>query len=119
MSRGPGRWQRAILDALTASEWILLCDVLPPGPTRAQLLACRRAANRLEAQGLVQTRALTRRLVRGLTPEQRKQVGETILLRPGVELDRDRIYQERIRPLHDGITHRNCVTCDIARSLGR
>jgi hypothetical protein len=29
MSRGPGRWQRAILEALEASEWRYLHDLIP------------------------------------------------------------------------------------------
>jgi hypothetical protein len=53
MSRGPGRWQRAILDALQAQDYISLWYILPRGHTRGQRFACRRAAQRLAQQGRV------------------------------------------------------------------
>jgi hypothetical protein len=96
MSRGPGRWQRAILQQLETREWILLRDVLPPEYTPTQVAACRRALKRLRAQGLVHSRRLRER---GLTGEQRKILGASVVLRPGVELDEAAIHAERVYPL--------------------
>ena len=53
MSRGPGVWQRKILDALATHEYVFLWDILPQYPTRGQRFACRRAALRLADRGLV------------------------------------------------------------------
>jgi hypothetical protein len=53
MSRGPGRWQRAILEALEAHDYIFLWHILPRGHTRGQRFACHRAAQRLAKKGLV------------------------------------------------------------------
>jgi hypothetical protein len=44
MSRGPGRWQRLILEALGRWECFYLRAVLPPGDTRSDRLAVVRAA---------------------------------------------------------------------------
>jgi hypothetical protein len=51
MSRGPGRWQQAILQALGQWECFYLRAVLPPGHTRSDQLGVVRAAHRLAAQG--------------------------------------------------------------------
>jgi hypothetical protein len=53
MSRGPGVWQRKILEALTTQEYVFLWDILPRSHTRGQRFACRRAAQRLANRGLV------------------------------------------------------------------
>jgi hypothetical protein len=47
MSRGPGVWQRKILEALKTDDVMYLRDVLPSGYTTSQRLACLRAAHRL------------------------------------------------------------------------
>ncbi len=60
MSRGPGRWQRVLLDALEAHEAASVLAVTwrqfdPAGvPTRSDLVAVRRAAHRLRELGHVQ-----------------------------------------------------------------
>ena len=56
MSRGPGRWQRAILEALQTREWIILGDILPAGSGRSARFACRRAAKHLRRAGQVELR---------------------------------------------------------------
>jgi hypothetical protein len=53
MSRGPGIWQRKILDALASQESVGLWDIRPPDCGRSQRFACRRAAQRLADRGLV------------------------------------------------------------------
>lgn len=59
MSRGPGRWQRAILDAVD-DEWtpLVKCCVDIPGEskatlTRPEVVARRRAAHTLAARGAI------------------------------------------------------------------
>lgn len=51
MSRGPGRWQRAILDNLAASESLVLVH---RGRTHSERVAILRAAHTLEERGMVQ-----------------------------------------------------------------
>jgi len=53
MSRGPGRWQRAILDALQAQDYIFSWQILPRGCGRRERFVFRRAAQRLAEQGFV------------------------------------------------------------------
>lgn len=50
MSRGPGRWQRAILDALGEAEAVVVTN---PDFTTAEQVAVRRAAHRLAADGRI------------------------------------------------------------------
>ncbi len=60
MSRGPGRWQRLLLEALEAHEAVSVLAVTwhqfdPAGvPSRSDLVAARRAAHRLRELGRVQ-----------------------------------------------------------------
>ena len=58
MSRGPGRWQRALLDGLAGRDLgavgTLAHNHLGRAPTRAEMVAARRAARRLAEDGLVQ-----------------------------------------------------------------
>ncbi len=60
MSRGPGRWQRVLLEGLARSSEVVvlyeLHDHLERAPTRAELVAARRAARRLAETG--QARAI-------------------------------------------------------------
>lgn len=53
MSRGPGRWQRAILEALQTRDWIGEWHVFPRDCGHTQRFVFRRAAERLAEQGLV------------------------------------------------------------------
>ncbi|WP_248240261.1 hypothetical protein [Microbacterium kunmingense] len=48
MSRGPGIWQRQILDRIDAGKVVILTS---PDHTHAEQNAIRRAANTLEAKG--------------------------------------------------------------------
>jgi hypothetical protein len=93
MSRGPGKWQRAILDALETHEWIFLRDVLPPEHTPSQHRACRRAARQLRTQG----RGSLDRLLRPwrLLPADGYTLGTMLVLRPGVIADYAQIYEQR------------------------
>jgi hypothetical protein len=81
MSRGPGRWQRAILDELQRREVFYLREVLPATPTRSDRLAVVRAAHRLARQG---------RLVVDVERQhwQRAARGAVVVARPGVVIDR-------------------------------
>jgi hypothetical protein len=51
LSRGHGRWQRAILDALDKHPAFHLPDLLPRRYSRAQYVALHRAAYTLHEQG--------------------------------------------------------------------
>jgi hypothetical protein len=58
MSRGPGRWQRAILERLRQQEQFFLAEIVPMSatphdPSRAAARAAMRAAHRLANQGLI------------------------------------------------------------------
>jgi hypothetical protein len=53
MSRGPGKWQRAILDELQRREVFYVRQVLPARHTRSDQLAVIRAAHRLASRGLI------------------------------------------------------------------
>jgi hypothetical protein len=95
MSRGPGRWQRTILERLTSREQYYLTEILPyhdgrPGGfCRHEQMAALRAAHRLAAQGRI---ALdTRRFWTNLlywTGERWQRLGGTIVARPGVRITR-------------------------------
>jgi transposase len=53
MGRGPGRWQRVILDALVDSEWVAIHALIPAPRTPAKRAAASRAAHTLARQGLI------------------------------------------------------------------
>lgn len=55
MSRGPGKWQRLILQRVEADGWCVVYDLLPDNRTRAQESAINRAAHLLADRGLVDT----------------------------------------------------------------
>jgi hypothetical protein len=109
MSRGPGKWQRVILDALQASEWRYLHDLIPykrktywtwlptglgkprwgedwyMGVTDTDRLAALRAAHTLADRGKITL--YTSRL----------RILPTIVARPEVTLDH---WQHAIKPSH-------------------
>jgi hypothetical protein len=95
MSRGPGRWQRAILERLHSREQYYLTEILPyhddhPGGFRRhEQMAALRAAHRLAAQGRI---ALdTRRWWTNLlywTGERWQRLGGTLVARPDVRMSR-------------------------------
>jgi hypothetical protein len=96
MSRGPGKWQRLILEALEASEWRYLHDLIPSkrkvrytwinsdsekpkwgartdmGLTASDRLAALRAAHTLARQGKIKLYASRYRML------------PTVVARPGV-----------------------------------
>ena len=53
MSKGPGKWQRAILATLADHEAFWLRSMLKPSCTKAEYNALLRAALKLEAAGLI------------------------------------------------------------------
>jgi len=53
MSKGPGKWQRTILDALETQESVFLRDLLPGNYSSADYSAIHRAANKLLEDGKV------------------------------------------------------------------
>jgi hypothetical protein len=53
MSRGPGKWQRAILAGLASQETFWLRSLLGPSCTKAEYNALLRAAMKLEEAGLI------------------------------------------------------------------
>ena len=64
VSRGPGRWQRALLDAVVEYEVVPVADVAETvvgrEPTRAELVAIRRAAAQLARDGALRCTYLQR-----------------------------------------------------------
>jgi hypothetical protein len=109
MSRGPGRWQRAILARLETLEQCYLYEVLPVRPvkewsrsferyversrtTRSDRVAVIRAAHGLARQGLIQLdtgRWWTNHSL--WTGERWQRLGAVIVARPGVVIDRWRL----------------------------
>jgi hypothetical protein len=51
MSRGPGTWQRVILDRVSSGGWHYLRDLLPERYTKTQYKALHRAMTALERKG--------------------------------------------------------------------
>jgi len=45
MSRGPGKWQRLILEALDKEGWCIVYDLLPEDSRRSERTALNRAAH--------------------------------------------------------------------------
>ena len=56
MSKGHGKWERAILEALTKVPAFYLTDLLPTPHTRSQTVALNRAARNLAAAGKIEVR---------------------------------------------------------------
>ena len=48
MSKGPGRWQRIVLDAVDQHKAVYVFDLLPSDHSRSDYVALLRAVNRLE-----------------------------------------------------------------------
>jgi hypothetical protein len=55
VSKGPGKWERAILEALDSAPAFYLSDLLPMPHTRAQIVALNRAARNLADAGKIAT----------------------------------------------------------------
>lgn len=53
MSRGPGKWQRLILERLKVDDWVFLVDILPDNFTGSDKSALYRAALNLWKTGIV------------------------------------------------------------------
>ena len=54
MSRGPGKWQRRILEAVDGAGWCVVMDLIPRDSSRADFSALNRAAHLLAAKGQVE-----------------------------------------------------------------
>ena len=54
MSKGHGKWERAILQALKEAPAYYLTDLLPTPHTRSQVVALNRAANNLLTAGKIE-----------------------------------------------------------------
>jgi hypothetical protein len=89
MSRGPGRWQQVLLEALEASEEVCVlwkaCEYLGREPTRTEYSAVNRAAHTLAQQGQARTA-----YVRSKGADGRLSYC-LWLLRPDIEPDRTRL----------------------------
>lgn len=59
MSKGPGKWQRLILDELGRRSWVKLADLLPADHTRSDYVALMRAAHGLKQVELWRVRGET------------------------------------------------------------
>jgi hypothetical protein len=95
MSRGPGRWQRAILERLKTREQFYLAEILPDHTEQTRRtfghaqMAALRAAHLLAAQGRIAVdtkRSWTNRI--HWTGERWQPLGGTIVARPGVKVMR-------------------------------
>jgi len=53
MSRGPGKWQRLILDEVHSGRWTYLLDLLADTHTRSEYQALYRAARTLDEAGRI------------------------------------------------------------------
>jgi len=53
VSRGPGKWQRLILDALQENEFVVIRDLLPKHAKRSERCALYRAARKLYKQNKI------------------------------------------------------------------
>jgi hypothetical protein len=106
MSRGPGRWQRVILDALKTSEWRYLHDLIPSkrkvrhtrinafsekprwgpesywGLTASDRLAALRAAHTLARQGKITLYT------------SRSRTLPTVVARPGVPINHENLAMQ-------------------------
>jgi hypothetical protein len=80
MSRGPGKWQRAILDELQRREACYVREVSPAPKTRSDHLAAVRAAHQLARKGLVVVDVEQQHWKRGAW-------GAVVVARPGVAID--------------------------------
>lgn len=56
MSRGPGKWQRLILESIETQEKIRLIDLLPENYKHAEYSALYRAAHSLRRAGKIHMR---------------------------------------------------------------
>jgi hypothetical protein len=74
MSRGPGIWQRRILDTLEKYPAFYLMDLLPKDHTRSQVVALNRAARQLASNYKIETLSWWTRFGKG---------GFITVLRPG------------------------------------
>jgi Recombination endonuclease VII len=116
MSRGPGKWQRAILDELQAHEWIMLGDVLPPGSGRSARYACRRAAKQLRRAGQVELRWVRRRWWGTQLSERAR--GAMLVLRVGTTVNaRDLMVNVSLQ--NSGQIHLGAATGRHALSVSR
>ena len=55
MSKGPGKWQRVIINALETHQAVYVLSLLPEGYTKSDYSAILRAANSLEAAVKIET----------------------------------------------------------------
>ena len=53
MGKGPGKWQRLILDNLEQRDFVVVCDLLQDTAKRAEQSALNRAAHKLADAGKV------------------------------------------------------------------
>lgn len=91
MSKGPGKWQRAILAELEKREAFYLSELLPGQHTRANYVALLRAADRLpQAQAQVIRFTYSTR-----------QDGHIVIVRPGLAFDRSQYDQARWKRGHE------------------
>jgi hypothetical protein len=93
MSRGPGRWQRAILEALQTQERFFLVEILPLEAiferTRSSQRAAIRAAHRLAQHGLITLNTQPYGWQRWhYTGERLVRLNGLLIARPGAVLDR-------------------------------
>jgi hypothetical protein len=100
LSRGPGKWQRAILERLQTCESFYLTEILPDHTAAQQprqrrgfyghaQMAALRAAHRLAAQGhiAINTRRCWTNYLHW-TGDRWQALGGTIVARPGVRINR-------------------------------
>jgi hypothetical protein len=94
MSRGPGKWQRLILDRLALNPHFWLRELLPRHTTKSQMNVIYRAAQRLCRQGRVDLRAYP--FAAGLDHQ-----GKVLVTRPGWRTSHPLDQRPRTQPLED------------------
>ena len=87
MSKGPGKWQRQILDALDGDDWVIICDLLPGDAKRSEQSALNRAAHTLRRVGKVDIVYRNRAVnsPRGWNQNRHVRPAVLVVTRPGFE----------------------------------
>jgi hypothetical protein len=105
MSKGPGKWQRMILDALEGREWLFLWELLPNPYAPAEYSALMRAAHVLRRKGAIKIVSKSFDWRKNYLAAERLQPGEP----PQVWL-RDKISVENV-PNCTQFQHLSCCCC--------
>jgi hypothetical protein len=96
MSRGPGRWQRLILDELKSRDRFYLLELLPHGYRKAHHNALCRAAAKLADAGRIHLGGYW------MSDRYHYQRAKLLCTRPGVDVSKRPDFNARRRLRNDG-----------------